>query len=170
MVIETGQYSKPIKEVDDITELDLGLDDGLIVDRSGDAWLISEFEPENDQEIISSSELENSKGRFRLHFDDPDRDGLQYTDQVYDDFRMARLAYALWNRCGPFSQPEGSAIPVEVATDSQAAIAAYLRLGNGYPNSRDYVADKMDVSKQTVSNYCQRVRGNRNEEQQAIQL
>jgi hypothetical protein len=171
MSIEKGHYDKHPSEVDHLNKLDWGIDTGLIVERSGDAWLISELDVDDiDEEPISTSALNNSSGRFRLHIDDPDIDGLQFTDQIYDDFRMARLAYGLWSRCGPFNHPEGHAVPVEVATDSQAAIAAYLQVGNGYPNSRDYVADKMDVTKQTVSNYCQKIRYDLDDKQEMIQI
>ncbi|MFC6990189.1 hypothetical protein ACFQJD_18510 [Haloplanus sp. GCM10025708] len=77
---------------------------------------------------------------------------------TFDTFQMARLAFGLWKKCGPFVQPEGNAIPIEVATAGQEAIAAFLRLGNGSPKSRSYVAEKMDVTEQTISNYCNRVR------------
>ncbi len=138
----------------------MNCDNGIILARTGRVWLISELDVDDEQDIISSKQLNNSRGRVRFHVEDPHLDGeLQYNDQVYDDFRMARLSYALWDRSGPFIEPETSrSIPIEVATDGQAAIAAYLRIGGGFPNSREYVAEKMDVSKQTVSNYCQRVR------------
>ncbi|MFB6123562.1 MAG: hypothetical protein ABEJ78_08895, partial [Haloferacaceae archaeon] len=71
---------------------------------------------------------------------------------------MARLAFGLRGMCVPFVQPEGNAIPIEVATAGQAAIGAYLRLGNGYPKSRSYVAERTDITEQTVSNYSNRVR------------
>ena len=83
---------------------------------------------------------------------------LHYTDMTFDSLNMARLAYGLWVDCGPFTQPEGNAVPVEIATSGQESVAAYLRIGNGYPNSRQYVAERMSVAKSTVSNYCNRVR------------
>jgi len=127
---------------------------GTLVAEDGDAWLISDTDLDVDE--VHINEIDNEPGRLRLHAEE--RGQIEYTDMEFDTFRMARLAYGLWERCGPFVQPEGFAIPIEVATDGQAAIGAYLRLGNGFPNTRSYVAEQMDVTEQTVSNYCNRVR------------
>jgi len=147
MGIEHGSY-----------EGDPSLDSGGVVARTADeqVWLISDIEQAEDE--IPLDQLDAEAGRLRIHGYEPVDEEIQYTDMVFDQFSMARLAYGLWERCGPFSQPEGQAIPIEVATDGQDSIAAYLRVGNGYPNSRGYVAEKMGVTEQTVSNYCNRVR------------
>jgi hypothetical protein len=173
MAIETGEYetSPDDDDVDTFHDLDLGLDQGMVVAYQDRAMLISDYEPGDDVDRIDMSDITSQGGRFRLHFDDPDFDGLQYTDQVYDDFSLAELAYAVWVTCGGFHQPESSrAVPVEVATSGQDAVAAYLRLGNGYPKSRRWVAEKMDITEQTVSNYCQRVRNEIEINSRAIQV
>jgi len=78
----------------------------------------------------------------------------------FDTLRMARLAFGLWLRCGPFNHPEEGtgAVPTEIATEGKAEITAYLRVGNGFPSPREAVADRMGVSPSTVSNYCSDVR------------
>jgi len=147
MGIEHGSYQD-----------DLSLHTGSVVAHTPDeqVWLISDVD--HVANGIPLSQLDSKSGRLRIHDSDPVGNILQYTDMVFDQFSMARLAYGLWERCGPFGHPKGQAIPIEVATDSQAAIAAYLRVGNGYPNSRGYVAEQMGLTEQTVSNYCNRVR------------
>jgi len=144
MPVEYGEYKDDPK-----------LESRNLVAETEDAWLISDTEIEGDE--VAIMEIDNEPGRLRIHQPGED-DEIRYTDMVFEDFLLARLAFGLWDRCGPFNQPEGTAVPVEIATDGQDAVAAYLRLGNGYPNSREYVADKMGVTKQTVSNYCNRVR------------
>jgi hypothetical protein len=145
MAVEYGQYEDGPELVD-----------GGLVAESGDAWLISDADGAGEQ--IRLSEVDSEPGRVRIHTHDPAEDRIEYTDMVFEQLQMARLAFGLWEQCGPFTQPEGSAVPLEIATDGQEAIAAYLRVGNGYPKDRGYVADKMDVTEQTVSNYCNRVR------------
>jgi hypothetical protein len=131
-----------------------GLESGGVVAEHEETWLITDTE--HDKDPVELSEMDSQPGRVRIH--DLAEDDISYTDMAFESFHLARLAYGLWLRCGPFNQPEGHAVPVEVATDGQAAIAAYLRLNNGYPRSRESVANMMSVSKQTVSNYCRRVR------------
>ena len=147
MGIEHGSYQD-----------DPSLNTGSVVAHTPDeqVWLIADVDHVADG--IPLSQLDSKSGRLRIHSTEPVDQARQYTDMVFDQFSMARLAYGLWKRCGPFGHPDGQAIPIEVATDGQAAIAAYLRVGNGYPNSRGYVAEQMDVTEQTVSNYCNRVR------------
>lgn len=95
--------------------------------------------------------------RFEIDIDDPDEP--DYYEQSYESLKDAQLAFGLWLRCGPFIAPEsGRSIPVEVATDGQAAIASYLLVGRGTTSPRRYVAEKMGVTEQTVSNYANRVR------------
>lgn len=80
--------------------------------------------------------------------------------RVYDSWHDARLMFGLWLRTGAYSAPESPSrtIPVEVAREGQAAIAAYLLVGTGVRNSRGYVASTLGVSEQTVSNYASRIR------------
>jgi hypothetical protein len=144
MPVEYGRY-------DDDPELE----SGAVVAKTEDAWLI--LDEEHADEPLSLRDIDNEPARVRIHTVS-EADGLEYTEMTFETFQMARLAFGLWERCGPFTQPEGGAIPVEVATSGQEAIGAYLRLGNGYPKSREYVAEKMDITPATVSNYCNRVR------------
>ena len=144
MTVEYGRY-----------ESEPELKSGTLVAEDTDAWLISDTNHDTDE--IQLSDIDRKPGRVRIHQYDETDDELSYTDMVFDSFHLARLTYGLWLRCGPFNQPEGNAVPVEIATDGQAAVGAFLRIGNGYPNSREYVADKMEVSKQTVSNYANRI-------------
>lgn len=131
------------------------IDEGLTrIDGSDDALLL--LDGDYRGETVELSEIDNQPGRLRLITEppEPEAPAYQYNDMRFDSFRMARLAYGLWKRCGPIHQPEGRGVPVEVATDGQAAVCAYIRLGDGYPLARGAVAQKMDISKQTVSNYC----------------
>jgi hypothetical protein len=144
MPVEYGDYDE-----------DPELDEGAAVAQSGETWLISDTDLDADPVVLN--EIDGQPGRVRIHTVS-DADGIEFTDMEFETFQMARLAFGLWETCGPFAQPEGNAIPLEVATEGQAAIAAYLRVGNGYPNSREYVADKMGVTPQTVSNYCNQIR------------
>lgn len=145
MPVKHGEYEEDPK-----------LENGGVVADSDDAWLI--LDGDYDGEEVHLDEVDSEPGRVRIHSFEPIEDRIDYTDMVFDRFQMARLAFGLWQKCGPFTQPEGNSIPIEVATAGQEAIGAYLRLGNGYPNSREYVSEKMDVTEQTVSNYCNRVR------------
>jgi hypothetical protein len=79
---------------------------------------------------------------------------------IFEDWDDARLVFGLWIRTGGYITGESPTrhIPIEVATEGQEAIAAYLLAGAGIKNSRGYVAKKLDVSEQTVSNYANRVR------------
>lgn len=145
MPVEYGKYEEEPE-----------LEDGGLVAESGDAWLI--LDGDFPDEKLHIEDVDAQPGRVRIHTLEEVDDVIQYTEMAFDQFQMARLAFGLWERCGPFTQPEGSAVPIEVATSGQEAIGAYLRVGNGYPKSRTYVAEKMDVTEQTVSNYCNRVR------------
>lgn len=133
-------------------------DDQTLIDVDDDAALI--LDQDRRGETVELGEIDDTDGRLRIFEEGVDIDeSLAYTDMTFVNFRKARLAYGLWQQCGPFDQPEEGlrAVPIEIATEGQAAIAAYLRVGNGRPRSRQYVSHEMDVSKQTVSNYCNRV-------------
>jgi len=132
------------------------LEAGSIVAREADAWLISDAE--GDTDTVRLSDIDQQPGRVRIHQQAETEADIAYTDMRFENFYNARLAFGLWTRYGPFTQPEGHAVPMEIATDGQAAVAAYLRVNNGYPRSRSAVADMMNVAKQTVSNYCRTVR------------
>jgi DNA-binding CsgD family transcriptional regulator len=149
MAVEYGKYQDGIEI------------EGAVIAESNDAWLILDGEVEAAEgETVNVRKIENQPHRLRVHTMDKHdgEDVIEYTDMTFDNLSLAALAFGLWERCGPFNQPEGNAIPIEIATDGQAAIAAYLRLGNGYPNPRSYVAEQMGITKQTVSNYCNRIK------------
>jgi len=165
MSVEHGAYEGAEVEVKndrllDATELtrlaaEIGAENDSVLHTTGRASLITDL---NCSGHVQISRVDSEPARVRM-YDTEIIDGrLHYTDMSFDSLNMARLAYGLWVDCGPFSQPEGDAVPVEVATSGQESIAAYLRIGSGYPNSRQYVASQMDVRENTVSNYCNRVR------------
>jgi len=165
MPVEHGAYDGAEVQVKndrllDATELQrliagIGADDDTVLHTTGRASLITDL---NRSGHVQISSIDSEPARVRM-YDTEIIDGeLHYTDMTFDSLNMARLAYGLWVDCGPFTQPEGNAVPVEIATSGQESVAAYLRLGNGYPNSRQYVAERMSVAKSTVSNYCNRVR------------
>jgi len=134
---------------------EISAENGTVLHTTGRVSLMTDL---NRSGHVQISAVDTEPARARI-FDTEVIDGaLHYTDLTFDSLNMARLAYGLWVDCGPFSQPEGDAVPVEVATSGQESIAAYLRLGDGYPNARQYVASQMDVRENTVSNYCNRVR------------
>jgi len=144
----------------DATELarlvtDIDIENGTVLHTTGRASLITDL---NRSGHVQISSIDSEPARVRM-YDTEIIDGeLHYTDMTFDSLNMARLAFGLWVDCGPFTQPEGNAVPVEIATSGQESVAAYLRIGNGYPNSRQYVAEQMGVVETTVSNYCNRVR------------
>jgi len=165
MPVEHGAYDGAKVQVKDdrlldATELarlvtDIGADDGTVLHTTGRASLITDL---NRSGHVQMSSIDAEPARVRM-YDTEIIDGeLHYTDMAFDSLNMARLAYGLWVDCGPFTQPEGNAVPVAVATSGQESVASYLRIGNGYPNSRQYVAERMGVAESTVSNYCNRVR------------
>ena len=89
----------------------------------------------------------------------PDED-LWGWAMTFESEKDAKLYFGLWLRTGGFSTPETPSqnVPIEVVREGRDAVAAYLLIGTGVKNSRQYVAGKLDVSKQTVSNYANRVR------------
>jgi hypothetical protein len=115
-------------------------------------------DPETGESVldVSLSELDQKQGAIEFVFDDPDAGEVRNTTEY--QFVNARLAFGLWLQCGPFIQPEGSAVPREIATDGQDAITAWIYLGNGFPLKRSAVAEICDVSEQTVSDRLSRIR------------
>lgn len=138
---------------------DIEVENGSIVhhDTTHGAALITSAEVEPSDQLQLSS-IDSQPARLRIH-DSESIDGrVQFTELTFDTLTMARLALGLWQECGPFPEPEGDAIPVDVAVAGQETIAAYLRVNGGYPNPRRTVAARMGVAEGTVSNYCNRVR------------
>lgn len=83
-------------------------------------------------------------------------------ERVYDRWADARLFYGLLIEIGgPWSlTPESprQCVPVEVAAAGKDALAAYLRVGTGSTQTVAGVASTLEVTEQTVSNYCNRIR------------
>lgn len=109
--------------------------------------------------------VETKSGGFavRERYDDPDtEDGYHYFDVEYDSPSDAALHFALWVKVNRFERPERSHthfIPTKVATDGKPAIAAWLYLCGGLQaGSCAHVADRLDVTKETVRRYLSRVR------------
>lgn len=131
-----------------------------IVANEGPTFLIVDADLTGEEIVVDA--IDDKPGRVRVFDSDPaatSTDGVMFIDKTFDSFRDARLAYGLWQRCGPWDDPDrGDAVPIEVAADGKAALAAYLRAGKGRAMPRVYVAKQLDVSKQTVSNYWNRVR------------
>lgn len=143
------------------------LNDETVVAEATDGTLLildEKLPSEVDEETgavrmrLDLADVDRTPGRVRFVYDD-EEPGPAYNDMEFDEFRDARLAFGLWLQCGPFHQPEsGRSVPVEVATDGQDAVTAYVYLGNGFPLTREAVASKCGVAKQTVSDRLTRVR------------
>lgn len=83
----------------------------------------------------------------------------------FRDFRSVELLFGLWMDCGPFQiEPDDAhRIPRQVAVAGQPQIAAYLGVvepGNSGVDKhiRAEIAQSMNLSKQTVSNYWSQIR------------
>jgi predicted transcriptional regulator len=129
------------------------VEDGTVLDKNERAWLITDVDCSETVQITS---IDLEPARFRMHGEVIDGN-KQYIDMTFDLLSQARLAYGLWNTYGPFSEPEGDAVPVEVAIGGQEAVAGYLLINGGYPRSCTRVAEKMDVDEDTVLNWCSHV-------------
>jgi hypothetical protein len=129
-------------------------DTQLIVDRDLDELV---DDPETDS--IAIDELDYLPGRVRFHHEDPDL-GAVADDMEFKNFVDARLAFGLWQRCGPWTEPETSAVPEPIATAGIDAITAYLYIGPvpGETSTRESVARRFDVQEQTISDRLSRVR------------
>jgi hypothetical protein len=130
-----------------------------VIKRTDDLLLI--VEDDRRGETLELAEIDNEPARVRV-FTGPAADSEErpFIDLSFDTLNMARVSLGLQIRCGPFVEPKDGlkVVPVDVATYGQDAIGAYLRLGNGRPRPRAWVADRLDVTEQTVSNYCNRIR------------
>lgn len=104
---------------------------------------------------IRQGELDDGKGW--IFYPDEERYGWAVRFKNETD---ARLYVGLWAETGGFDTPETPSkyVPVPVVRAGQEAVAAYLLIGYGVKNSRQMVAQKLGVSKQTVSNYATRIR------------
>ena len=119
-----------------------------------------EAEPDAWASIVAKTDdetrlMEMSDGRWMVQL--PDTYGYAYEFEKEKD---ARLFFGLWLETGGFETGTSPSqnIPLPVAREGKDALAAYLLVATGVRNSRGYVAKKLDVSRQTVSNYANRVR------------
>lgn len=80
----------------------------------------------------------------------------------FDFLKQATLLLGLWKRCGPFEFADSSeVIPLAVAKEGKPAMAAYLAMvieDDPATQKRGEVADTLDVTRQTISNYWDEVR------------
>lgn len=130
----------------------------------GNMWIgpADEFDKEPDEWASIVGELDDETRLLKMSSDEwvvqlPETYGFAYR---FESEKDARLLFGLWRRTGGFSTSESptSNVPLAVAVEGKDALAAYLLVGAGIRNSRGFVAKKLDVSRQTVSNYATRVR------------
>ena len=83
-------------------------------------------------------------------------------EQVFEKFKNASLFYGLWLETGGWTDAYPTSgtqqIPIEVVAAGKDAVAAYIRVGTGAITNAGATARMLDVSPQTVYNYCNRVR------------
>lgn len=131
-----------------------------------DIWIGSadelgdEKEPDRWAKILETADdetrlLEMSDGEWLVQL--PESYGYAHGFAKEKD---ARLFFGMWLRTGGFTTGESPTknVPLAVASEGKDVLAAYLLVGTGARYSRGFVAEKLDVSKQTVSNYANRVR------------
>jgi len=126
----------------------IGPEDEL--DKDPDAWASILAKAEDDTRL-----MEMSDGRFLVQL--PECYGISYEFSKEKD---ARLFFGLWLETDGFSTGKSPSqnIPLPVAKEGKDVLAAYLLVATGVRNSRGFVASKLGVSRQTVSNYANRVR------------
>jgi hypothetical protein len=76
--------------------------------------------------------------------------GSRLEEVGFEKFSDARVAFGLWQRCGPYERSVAPAVPPVVATDDKKAITAHLYLNGGDPRPHSEVAELCEVSEQTV--------------------
>ena len=109
-------------------------------------------------------ELPDGAGAVVEKYGAPDAaDGVEYWRVEYQDYRDARLHAGLWLRVDGFDRPDRSSdkfVPLDVATEGRETLAAWLMTsgGSGIKGSREVVADRLDVTVDTVSRYLSKVR------------
>lgn len=126
-----------------------------------------ELDTEPDSLATTVAKTDSNDRLLRIDQGDSAGKWIFYPDEdlwgwamTFESEKDAMLYFGLWLRTGGFSTPETPSqnVPIEVVREGRDAVAAYLLIGTGVKNSRQYVAGKLDVSKQTVSNYANRVR------------
>lgn len=91
-----------------------------------------------------------------VRYVDPGSDRRE--EVTFEKFVDARVAFGLWQRCGPYDRETDGAVPREIATDVQDTVTAHIYLDGGEPLARSNVADICGISEQTVSDRLTRVR------------
>lgn len=88
--------------------------------------------------------------------------GVGRQEQEFGRYSDAALFFGLWLEAGGWSDAYPTSgdrqIPIEVVAAGKDAVAAYIRVGTGVVQSASRAADLLDVTEQTVYNYCNRVR------------
>lgn len=83
-------------------------------------------------------------------------------ERRYEQWTDATLFFGLWLETGGWTDNHPTTgvrqIPIDVVSAGKDAVAAYILVGTGTKTPRRRVADLLDVSEQTVSNYANRVR------------
>lgn len=131
---------------------------------SKDLWIGSadelEGEPDRWASVVAKAPddtrlLEMSDGEWLVQL--PESYGYAHGFAKEKD---ARLFFGMWVATGGFTTGESPTknVPLAVASEGKDVLAAYLLVGTGVRNSRAWVAQKLGVSEQTVSNYANRVR------------
>jgi hypothetical protein len=126
------------------------------LDTEPDAYTKVVGEVEGDR-LLQVYDGELQDGTDWIFYPDRERWGWAMT---FSSEKDARLMFGLWLRTGGFQTPETPSeyIPVEVVREGRDAVAAYLLVATGVRNSRQFVARKLAVTEQTVSNYANRLR------------
>jgi hypothetical protein len=129
---------------------DIWIGDAADLDGEPDRWASIVAKADDETRL-----LEMSDGEWLVQL--PESYGYAHG---FSNEKDARLFFGLWVRSGGFTTGESptSNVPLAVAVEGKDALAAYLLVGAGVRNSRGFVAEKLDVSRQTVSNYANRVR------------
>jgi len=129
--------------------------------------LDGELSTEPDSYAVTVAQTDDNARLLRIESGEDEGRWTFYPDEERYGWAMefstetdARLMFGLWLRTGGFSTPQSPSqfIPVPVVREGNDACAAYLLVATGVKNSRRFVAEKLDISKQTVSNYANRVR------------
>jgi hypothetical protein len=83
-------------------------------------------------------------------------------EQEFESWDNATLFFGLWIETGGWSDAYPTSgdrqIPIEVVSAGKDAVAAYIRVGTGAVGTAGRAASLLDVTEQTVYNYCNRVR------------
>lgn len=83
-------------------------------------------------------------------------------ERIYDKWKDATLFFGLWLETGGFrdNYPTSGVrqIPIDVVAAGRDAVASYMLVGTGSKTPRRAVAQELDISEQTVSNYANRIR------------